>query len=390
MQLLANRAGKVVEHAIFCWESEQRLRTDCFLRVERLRARLSKEGLPALLVTDVTNVTWLTGFTGEASWLLVAPGRLLLFSDSRFAQQIEEECPGLLAEIRQADRTTLDLAAEVVSKLSLPQLGIEAASITRATSDDLSAKLPATQLVCTSGWVETLRSIKDDDELERIRHSIAICERTFGVIRNQLRWDQTEKEIGHAIEHEMRKLGAERCAFPPIVGVGPRAALPHARLTSSRVGDAPFVLIDWGAFVDGYASDLTRVVFTDPPPSKVLEIYNVVRLAQQAAIGAIRPGAELAAVDKAARNTITDAGYGDFFGHGLGHGFGMQVHEQPFIRPTSTGTFSAGMVVTVEPGIYLPGVGGVRIEDDVLVTTDGCQRLSSLPTEWEELAVELL
>jgi Xaa-Pro aminopeptidase len=188
----------------------------------------------------------------------------------------------------------------------------------------------------------------------------------------------------------MRKLGAERCAFSPIVGVGPRAALPHARLTRQRVGDAAFVLVDWGAFVDGYASDLTRVVFVGTPSAKMLEVYEVVRKAQQAAIDAIRPGAELVAADRAARGAIAAAGYGDFFGHGLGHGFGMQVHEQPFIRPSSTGTFSAGMVVTVEPGIYLPGIGGVRIEDDILVTDDGCERLSSLPTAWEALAIELL
>lgn len=365
------------------------MKSDIHLRIERLRQRLRKENLPALLVTDATNVTYLTGFTGEASWLLVSPDRLLLFSDTRFEQQIEEECPGLTAEIRGADRTTLELAADVIERLGLARLGIEAASITRATSDELAARLTTVPIVCTSGWVEALRSIKDAGELALIRRSIAISERTFEIIRRQLRGNQTEREIGHAIEHQMRQLGAERCAFPPIVGVGARAALPHARLTAQRVADAAFVLIDWGAFVDGYASDLTRVVFVGTPSAKMLEVYDVVRKAQQAAIDAIKPGADLVAADRAARGLIADAGYGDFFGHGLGHGFGMQVHEQPFIRPTSSGTFSGGMVVTVEPGIYLPGVGGVRIEDDVLVTPEGCERLSSLPTAWESLAIEL-
>jgi Xaa-Pro aminopeptidase len=199
----------------------------------------------------------------------------------------------------------------------------------------------------------------------------------------------SEREIAFDLENEMRKLGADRCAFSPIVGVGARAALPHARLTHRTVGESPFVLVDWGAFVDGYASDLTRTLVTGEPPAEFLKIYDVVLRAQQAAIDLIRPGADLQTVDSAARNLIEDEGYGDFFGHGLGHGFGLMVHEQPFMTPTRKGTFSEGMVVTVEPGIYLPNVAGVRIEDDILVTADGHESLSTLPRDIESQFVAL-
>lgn len=362
----------------------------CEARQERLRAEMRAESIPALLVSNSVNVTWLTGFTGEASWLLVTADRLILFSDTRFEVQIAAECPGLETVIRGASQTTPELACSSISRMGLPGLAIEAASLSKAACDDLAERLPNLPLRPTTGLVESLRAIKDEHELELIRRSVAINERTFSVIRYQLRSGQTERDVGFSLEHQMRLLGADRCAFPPIVGVGEQAALPHARLTDRRIGSAPFVLIDWGTHAGGYASDLTRVVFTGPPPKVMLEIYETVRRAQAAAIALIRPGARLREIDAAARNLIADAGFGDRFGHGLGHGFGMEVHEEPFLRPSSTGVLKAGMVITIEPGIYLPGVGGVRLEDDILVTGDGHERLSRLPVEWESLAIDFL
>ncbi len=362
----------------------------CQARIEKLQSRLCKETLPELIITDPTNVSYLTGFTGDSSYLLAMPNRMLMLSDTRFTVQLQEECPGLESRIRGASQTTLELALECIQSMKLPSLGIEAASMTRAFCDQLEKGLGMTSLVSTTGWIEELRSIKDSDELQKIRRSIAVSERTFEVIRAQLRGDMTEREIAFDLEHQMRKFGADRCSFSPIVGVGARAALPHARLTYQKISQADFVLIDWGAMVDGYASDLTRTLVTGRPSARMEEIYRIVLKAQQAAIDLIRPGAVLKEIDRAARKTIDDSGYGEFFGHGLGHGFGMQVHEVPFMKPTSEGTLRPGMVITVEPGIYLPGEAGVRIEDDVLVTADGYECLSQLPRDFDSQFVQLL
>lgn len=360
----------------------------CLKRIENLQARLRAESLPGLLVTDVFNVTYLSGFTGDSSWLWVTPDRILMLSDTRYSEQLAEECPGLELEIRGAGLTTLELAQQVVGRQGLARVGIEAASMSRAISDQLAAGLGAT-LVPTQGWVEELRAIKDASELEKIRRSIAVNEQAFRNICSRMQGAMSEREVGFELEHEMRKLGADRCAFTPIVGVGPRAALPHARLTHRRLDADPFVLVDWGASVDGYASDLTRVLLTGTPPPILREIYDITLRAQKAAIDRIRPGVALTEVDRAARGLIADSGYGEHFGHGLGHGFGLQIHESPFVNPSRSGMLKAGMVVTVEPGIYLPGVAGVRIEDDVLVTEDGCERLSSLDRELEAWQISL-
>jgi Xaa-Pro aminopeptidase len=191
--------------------------------------------------------------------------------------------------------------------------------------------------------------------------------------------------VAHELEHLMRRFGARKAAFDPIVAVGPRAALPHAHPTEARLAEAPFVLIDWGAIsARGYRSDLTRVLTTATIPPKVEELYRVVLTAQQTARALVRPGAQCCDVDAAARQVIEDAGFGPFFGHGLGHGIGLDIHEGPRLAATSKGELKAGMVVTIEPGLYLPDVAGVRIEDDVLVTPDGCEVLTSVPREWGE------
>jgi Xaa-Pro aminopeptidase len=187
----------------------------------------------------------------------------------------------------------------------------------------------------------------------------------------------------------MRAFGATQAAFKPIIAGGPRSALPHAIPSDHLVNESPFLLVDWGALVDGYASDLTRVLITGKAPAKYRKIYEVVLEAQLRAISAIRPGATLKEVDREARGYIESAGYGKYFGHGLGHGFGLQVHEIPFISPIREGTLQPGMIVTVEPGIYLPDFGGVRIEDNVLVTPDGHEVLSQLPKAFDEVHVDL-
>lgn len=358
-------------------------------RVEQVRRLLKQQGLEALLVTNVLNVTWLTGFSGDSSNLLITKNKVILVSDTRFATQLRDECPGLDCEIRDAETTTLDLTCTLIRSLRVSSLGMESDSLTKAAFDDLSGKLPAGSLVGTRGLVEQLRAIKDREEQDKIRRSIGVNERAFEVLRARLVPEATECQLAYELEHQMRQFGATQAAFKPIIAGGPRSALPHAIPSSQSVGASPFLLIDWGALVEGYASDLTRVLILGKAPAKYRKIYEVVLDAQQRAIDLIRPGVTLKEVDRAARGAIEAAGYGKYFGHGLGHGFGLQVHEQPFISPIRDGQLQAGMVVTVEPGIYLPDFGGVRIEDNVLVTEQGHEVLSSLPREFDAMQVRI-
>jgi Xaa-Pro aminopeptidase len=229
--------------------------------------------------------------------------------------------------------------------------------------------------------------VKDDSELRQIREAITIAERAYAAFCGLLAPEDTEQELCNAMDGYLRKAGGTGSSFPPIIAGGPRAALAHAPPTSRKVGDSELLLVDWGASGRFYKSDLTRVLDTrrnggiSHTDSQLVQIHAIVARAQQAAINAVRPGVKAHEVDAAARRVIADAGHGGNFGHGLGHGIGLQIHEGPAIRPNSETLVVPGMVFTIEPGIYLPGWGGVRIEDDVLVTPDGCEVLSHLTRE---------
>ncbi len=359
-------------------------------RRERFRRLFRKTGADAALVTNEINVTYLTGFTGDSSYLWLDANRELLLSDSRYAVQLSEECPEVEPVIRDTRIDILELAARTVPKTGCRQLALETHHLTKFKYDRLTTAWPAITAVPTSGLVEQLRAIKDKAELRTIQTAIDIAERAFQVIRAQLTFQQTERQIAHNLEHQIRAFGGSRCAFDPIVGVGPRGALPHGKPSRSTVADAPFLLLDWGAQYQGYASDLTRILVTAKISPKLRRVYNLVLKAQLAAIAKIRHGAKLAEVDRAARKTIEDGGFGKKFGHGLGHGFGLQIHESPFLTPTAAGVLKSGMVVTIEPGIYLPDWGGVRIEDDVLVTDEGHQMLTQLPKQLDQCVVDML
>jgi Xaa-Pro aminopeptidase len=358
-------------------------------RRQKFRRRFRGTGADAALVTDAVNVTWLTGFTGDSSFLWMNDRQEVLLSDSRYAVQLSEECPDLDVELRDSRMDIYGLAVRTLQKTGTRQLALESHHLTMQRYEQLVAALPQITAVPAAGLVEGLRAIKDRAELARIRQSIAIAERAFAVIRAQLTPEQTELQIAHNLEHQIRAFGGTRCSFDPIVGVGPRGALPHGQPSHMRVGEAAFLLIDWGASYQGYASDLTRILVTAKISPKLRKIYQLVLKAQQAAISKVRHGASLADVDRAARQTIADGGFGKRFGHGLGHGFGLQIHETPFLRPAASGVLKAGMVITIEPGIYLPGWGGVRIEDDVLVTRDGYEVLTSVPRELEECVADM-
>jgi Xaa-Pro aminopeptidase len=360
-------------------------------RRESLRRLLSANSLAALLVTDELNVKYLSGFTGDSSYLLISQEGELLLSDRRYEQQIEEECPGLEVAIRGPAQKTPDFAAETIAKFGLSSLAIEADAMTVSFYEKLKEAAKGTSLASSRGVVESLRSIKDDGEITAIREAVQIAERAFNIIRASLRPDRTEKDVADELEYRIRLQGGQCGAFPSIVGVGPRAALPHGRPTAgSRIADYGFVLIDWGAresHAGGYHSDLTRVLVTGKLSPQLEKVYGVVLAAQTAAIAAIRPGAVPQDIDRVARKVIEDADLGKSFGHALGHGIGLAIHEQPRLAPGEAKSLVAGMVVTVEPGVYLPGWGGVRIEDDVLVTADGRQVLTSVPKNLEQCLV---
>lgn len=359
------------------------------------RARLVRQfrglSIDSLLVTGPSNVRYLTGFTGDSTWLFLTATEAIILSDTRYATQLEQECPGVDLRIRDAGQTLQALVAAVVADSRSQFLGVEAEHLSVAQHAALAAAVASTLLVSTSQAVERLREVKDKWELEQIRQAILYAERGIAVVRSLLRPDLTERQIRYLLEDAMRGFGACGPAFEPIVGVGPTGALPHAHAGTRLVSESPALLIDWGAQTySGYRSDLTRVFFTGRPTRQMQQVYSVVLEAQQAAIAAIRPGVRCQDVDRLARTMIADAGFGRFFGHGLGHGFGLDIHESARMSPLSEQVFEPGMVITVEPGIYLPGKFGVRIEDDVLVTADGNEVLTSVPRDFEQAVIGYL
>ena len=356
-------------------------------RREKLRKSLKKSGAEALLVTSVPNVTYLTGFTGDSSYLLITAENQILLSDGRYSTQIEEECPGLEMDIRRSGVLIHQQVVRILRAAGIWRLAIEAESMTVATRERIAEKLPKLAMGATAGMVEHLRQVKDRQEIALIREAVRIAEKSFTVIRAGLHPEQTEKQIGNALERQIRLFGGDGPAFAPIVAGGPRAALPHAKLSDRRIGAGGILLIDWGAQWQLYKSDLTRVLVTGKISTKLRRVYEVVLSAQAQAIAAVRPGVSAAEVDAAARGVIGAAGMGRRFNHGIGHGFGLEIHESPRLSGKSTATLKPGMVVTVEPGVYIPGWGGIRIEDDLLVTRDGHEVLTSLPKEFEEMVV---
>ena len=356
-------------------------------RRDKLRSRIRKAQADALLVTNFTHVTYLTGFSGDDSYLLVAPDDVILFSDGRYTTQLEEECPDLDLVIRKQGVTMVQAVSKALKRYPLRRLGIEAHSMTVGLREALDGELRAKELVSTQDLVEGLRVIKDRGEVQSIRRAAQQARRAFEVICASWTPDQTERQVAADIEHQLRRFGAVGCSFPPIVATGARAALPHANVTEALLGAADFTLVDWGAREGLYVSDLTRMVVTGKISPKFQRIYGVVLKAQRAAIRAIRPGTTCEKVDKVARSIIAQAGLGKAFSHGLGHGIGLEVHEAPRLAKGEETILKPGMVVTVEPGVYLPGWGGIRIEDDVLVTRGGHDVLTAVPKELEQSVV---
>ena len=329
----------------------------------------------AVLVTKKENVRYLTGFTGEDSWLIAAPRRRLLVTDSRFTEEAARTCPSIEVHVRKG--SIIEETAGLLRSMRC-KVAFEAAHLSFDSARRLSGKLRGRAPVATTGLVEKLRLVKDEDEIAAIRRAIDVAEEALRSTLGATARDTDENSFAAALECRMRTLGAERAAFEVIVAREPNSSLPHAKPSGAALFDSPTFLVDWGATLEGYNSDLTRVIGTGKVSPRIKGLVRVVRAAQKAAIRAIKPGVAGSTVDAAARRVIAEAGYGEFFGHGLGHGVGLEVHEGPSLSPMGKGRLAAGMVVTVEPGIYIPEVGGVRIEDMVLVTSRGRRVLTRL------------
>jgi len=356
-------------------------------RVKKLQKHLRSTSADALLVSHPPDIRYLTGFAGDESWALVpTTGRSVhIVSDSRFELQIKRESPHARLILRKDQLSSVLM--KLLDRLHIQKLAVQIEHVTIGQRKRLQKKLGAKRLLDLDDSLVHHRAVKDRIELKAINKALDIQERAFCELLAWIKPGKTEQEVAAYLDYCMRRLGADGASFPTIVAADSNAALPHAVPGKRKLSSRGMVLIDWGARYHGYCSDLTRVISFGRFKPKLLEIYKVVRDAQQAAIDAIRPGRELAEIDRIARKVIARAGYGDCFGHSLGHGLGLQVHEQPILSANSKGVLMAGNIITVEPGIYLPGIGGVRLEDDVLVSDKDHIVLSHLPKTLESAII---
>lgn len=350
-------------------------------RISRFRHSLRREGLDAFLVAGEANVTYLTGFSGDSSYLLVDHDHAWLITDGRYTEQAAAEAPD--TEVVRHTVSLVGSVADLVAASGARALGFAPAELSHATYGKLADALNGTPAIGREELVEPQRAVKDADEIERIRRATQAADAAWRTVVDQLEPGQTERDVANDLDYAMRREGARKGSFDACVAARQRSSLPHAQPTDAVIAPGDAVLFDWGAVRDLYCSDCTRVVFLAAPNARWREIYGVVRQAQARAIEAVRPGAALRDVDAAARNAIAEAGFGEQFSHGLGHGVGLRVHESPRINSRAEGTLAEGMVVTVEPGVYLPGWGGVRIEDLVVVRHDGPEVLTSAPKDME-------
>jgi Xaa-Pro aminopeptidase len=356
-------------------------------RLARLRERLSGDGgAEAMLVTSIVHVRYLTGFTGSAGMLFVLPGEAVLLTDGRYAVQAAEQLAGASVEARvevapaaaQAERAASLLGASAVTSLAL-----EAAHLSWARQMAFESRwFPGVELRATTGLVEGLRAVKDPGELDRLAAAARIADVALAEVRGALRSGVSEARFAAELDFAMRRLGAAGPSFDTIVASGPNASKPHHRPGGRPIEAGEAVVVDFGAVFDGYCSDMTRTVWVDGiTDAQVRRALAVVRDSQAAGVAAVRAGVACVDVDRACRQVIEDAGWGERFVHGTGHGVGLEIHEAPSLSAASTDTLAAGQVVTVEPGVYLPGLGGVRIEDTVVVTDHGCRPLTSTPKD---------
>ncbi len=355
-------------------------------RLPKLRAAMAEAEYDALLVTNLTNVRYLTGFTGSAGVLLVTDTDLVLTTDGRYKFQSAEQLNAAGVEARIEIGNVSEQKDKVAAAAAgIGRIGLEAGDVTWARQRGFAADwFASAELIATDGVIEQLRRVKDVGELERMREAARVADDALANVRPLLASGISERDFAIALDFEIRKLGASGNSFETIVAAGPNGAKPHARPSARVIEAGELVVLDFGAIVEGYCSDMTRTVCAGEPSPELQKMVDVVAASQRAGVAAVKAGASAAAIDKVCRDVIAEAGWADAFMHSTGHGVGLDIHEAPWVSATSSDTLAPGHVVTVEPGVYLEGLGGVRIEDTVVVTEDGCYPLT---TTTKELAV---
>jgi Xaa-Pro dipeptidase len=349
-------------------------------RRDRIRARLKDLSADALLVTKPVNVRYLSGYSGSNGQLIIGDEDVF-FTDPRYEEQSRHEVPDVRREIYATSSAAIGESAgmfgtlaSVLNELHIEQLAVEAGHMTLSTARDLREAMPAASLVETVEEVETLRAIKDASEIEALNRASKAADDALTALLHELKEGMTEIDVAAILEFEMRRAGSEGLSFDTIAAFGELAAEPHHRPTQRALKRGDMIKLDFGAMAKGYHSDMTRVIAFGEPSDEMTKIYELVKGAQQAGLEAVRAGAPSGDVDAAARGYLRARGYE--FGHGTGHGVGLEIHEAPPVRAGAMTTMEPGMVLTVEPGIYIPGTGGVRIEDSVVVRADGCDILT--------------
>ncbi|MDN5708010.1 MAG: Xaa-Pro peptidase family protein [Planococcus sp. (in: firmicutes)] len=343
------------------------------MKLMKLREQMQKRELDSLLVTNPYNLRFITGFTGTAGLALITPNDAWFITDFRYTEQAGEQVTEF--KVVQAQKGLIDEVARIAGEAAVERLAFEQDYMTFATYSQYQEKLSAT-LEPVSGLIEKLRMVKSPEELEVLKAAAKIADDAFEHICGYIKAGMTELQVSNELEFFMRSQGATSSSFDIIVASGLRSALPHGVASDKKIEQGDLITLDFGALYNGYVSDITRTVAVGEPSDKLKEIYQVVLDSQVLALEKIKPGMTGIEADAIARDYIKSKGYGEAFGHSTGHGIGLEVHEGPGLSFRSETVLEPGMAVTVEPGIYLPGIGGVRIEDDILITETGNERLT--------------
>ncbi|MGM0409285.1 MAG: aminopeptidase P family protein [Bacillota bacterium] len=348
-------------------------------RIKKMRDLMENENINALLISKDVNRFYLSGFTGSSGLILFTPKDNYFITDFRYTEQAGAQTEGY--KILEVNRNIPEKINEILKEDNVEELAFESTSVSYDKFKEYDKKFENTNLVATKELVKKLRIIKEEKEIEKIKKAVEITDKAFDHILDFIEEGKTEREIALELEYFMKKNGGQRNAFDFIVASGKRSSMPHGVASNKKVENGDFITMDFGTFYEGYCSDMTRTVVLGEVSEKQKEIYNIVLKAQREVIKNVKAGMTGKEMDSIARDIIEEAGYKDNFGHGLGHGIGVEVHESPRASYTSDDELKEGMLVTDEPGIYLPDWGGVRIEDDLIITKNGCEVLNQSPKE---------
>lgn len=352
-------------------------------RLEKFRHQLKINSIDGALIYSDTNRNYLSGFTGDESYIIITDSDAIFITDSRYTEQASSQV--LDFEVRQYAGAIIDFLTDTVKSLGIKKLGFEEDFVTFSMYDNLKNGLKDIELVQLEGIIENMRQVKDQEEIAKIQKAADIADEAFSHMLKYIKPGMTEMDISIELEFFMRSKGASRLSFTSIVASGKRSSLPHGTASLKTVEEGDFLTLDFGCVYNGYCSDMTRTIVIGKASDKQKEIYDIVLRANEEVLKNIKPGITGESLDLIARNIIGDCGYSQYFGHGLGHGVGMDIHELPHVNKRGKNPLEPNMIITDEPGIYIPGFGGVRIEDLVVVTEDGCKVLSKSAKKLIEL-----